>query len=206
LITPMMPHVSAAFLAKVEAMVRAGGVWICAPVTGTRTAEHGLPLDGGLSAVEPLAGVEAEFSFPVTGTGATGEAFGVSAPLAGWCSALRARNSDTRVVGELNCAQAPGRALVTERKVGEGLVVVLGAQPQGEEGAKMLRAMVDHYAARAGVTRRHEVTRGTVVCPRVAEDGRELWIVVNMDGEGGEARLAGREVKVGRFEWRVVNR
>ena len=89
LITPAMPYASPDFLARVEKFVRAGGIWLCAPITGTRAAEHTLPVDAALGAIEKLAGIETVFSFPITGTGATGEAFDCPAPLAGWCCALR---------------------------------------------------------------------------------------------------------------------
>ncbi|OIQ78955.1 beta-galactosidase YesZ [mine drainage metagenome] len=47
LVTPLMPYASPEFLARVERFVRAGGIWICGPVTGTRTGEHTVPTDGG---------------------------------------------------------------------------------------------------------------------------------------------------------------
>jgi beta-galactosidase len=216
LITPAMPYASPEFLARVEKFVRAGGVWVCGPLTGTRTEEHGVPTDAGLGGVEALAGIETVFSYPATGTDATGEAFGVVAPLAGWCSALRSASPDTQVVGNLNTALAPGLALITERKLGDGLVVVLGAQPEGDEGRKLLAALVAHYADRAGV-RRFEATPGTLVCPRRTDDGSTLWIVVNMDGAGGEVRLASSArdaissapimsgaFKLGRYEWAAL--
>ncbi|HVU25172.1 MAG TPA: beta-galactosidase [Opitutus sp.] len=216
LVTPAMPHASAEFLARVEAFVRAGGVWICAPTTGTRTAEHGVPTNAGLGDIEALAGVETVYSYPVTGTDATGEAFGVSAPLAGWCSALRPAGGDTKAMGALNTELAPGLALLTERRLGAGAVVVLGALPEGAPGRRLLAAVMAHYAAQAG-TRRFEVTPGTVVCPRVNDGGDEFWIVVNMDGAGGELRLprpardaltgealAAGAIKLARYEWRAL--
>jgi beta-galactosidase len=206
LITPMMPHVSAEFLARVEAMVRGGGVWICAPVTGTRTAEHTIPLEDGLSNVADFAGVEAEFSYPATGTDAVGEGFGLSAPLAGWCSALRHRIADTRIVGQLKTKLVPGgeSGWLTERTLGGGAVVVIGAQPQGESGRALLEKLVEHYAVRAGVMERYEVSPGTLVCPRRDAAGKKSWIVVNMDGAGGEARVNGKLVKVAGYDWRRV--
>jgi len=206
LITPAMPYASAEFLAKVEAFVRAGGVWICAPVTGTRTAEHTVPTNAGLGAVEALAGVQTVFSYPVTGTDAVGEAFDLSAPLAGWCSVLRATNPDTRVVGKLKTTRVPGGSAgwLTERDLGKGSVVVLGAQPQGEAGRAILEKMIGHYAERAKVDEKYDVTRGTLVCPRVGDSGQKFWIVVNMDGQGGEARLGGQPVKLGAYEWQVI--
>lgn len=206
LITPMMPHASDAFLANVDKFVRAGGVWICAPVTGTRTAEHTVPTEAGLGAIDAFAGVETVFSYPVTGTDARGSAFGLSAPLAGWCSALRAAHPDTRTVGKLETALVPGgeAAWLTERKLGAGLVVVLGAQPEGEAGENVLKRMIAHYADCAGVKEKYEVAPGTLVCPRVQADGAKSWIVVNMDGCGGTARVGGKAVKVDRYAWQAV--
>ena len=189
LITPAMPYVSPAFLARVEEFVRAGGIWLCAPITGTRAAEHTLPTDAALGAIEQLAGIETVFSFPITGTGGTGEAFGHTAPLAGWCSALRPASPDTRIVGPLQSELAPGLALLTERQLGKGAVVVLGALPEGPHGRSLLEKLVAHYAAQAGVTARASSTPGTIVCPRSGPEGKALWIVVNLDGKGGEVNL-----------------
>jgi len=217
LITPVLPYVSPEFLRKVEQFVRAGGVWLCAPTTGTRDAEHTVPTDAGLGAVDAFAGVETVFSFPITGTGSTGRAFGLSSPVAGWCSALRPASLDTKVLGTLRCEQAPGLALLTERKLGRGAVVVLGALPEGTAGEKMLAKVIAHCAARAGVTLRFDATPGTLVCPRVSTDGKKLWVVVNLDGKGGKVRLpadatdalTGKKLpagplKLARYAWRVV--
>lgn len=217
LVTPMMPYVSAEFLAKVEQFVRAGGVWLCAPTTGTRGAEHTVPTDAGLGPVDALAGIETVFSFPITGTGSTGRAFGLTAPVSGWCSALRPTGSSTKVVGTLDSRQAPGLAFLTERRLGRGLVVVLGVMPEGKAGQKLLGKLVDHYARRAGVELRFTATPGTVVCPRTSAAGLQ-WVIVNMDGKGGRVRLPGsatdaisgrREksgpLKLGPYQWRVVD-
>jgi beta-galactosidase len=207
LITPMMPAVTDDFLRRVEVFVQAGGVWICAPVTGTRTSEHTVPTNAALGALEEFAGIETEFSFPVTDTNATGEAFGASAPLAGWCSALRAAHADTRVLGRLKTDRLPGgeSGWLTERKRGAGSVVVLGAQPEGESGRRILNKIVAHYAELAGVQEKYEVTPGTLVCPRTDAKGAKSWVVVNMDGAGGNARVGSEGVKVGAYEWRVVS-
>jgi len=219
LITPFMPYASPGFLERVEAFVRAGGIWICAPLTGTREVEHSVPTDAGLGGVEALAGVETVFSFPITGTQSTGEAFGVQAPLAGWCSALRAVAPETRVIGPLNCPQAPGTAFLTERALGRGKVVVLAADAVGDAGHALREKLVAHYAAVAGVVLRFRVTPGTVVCPRTRSNGGALWLIVNMDGAGGELTLdraatdaftdeaipAGTLV-IPPYGWRVLNR
>lgn len=218
LITPAMPHTSADFLARVEKFVRAGGIWICGPLTGTRTAEHTAPTDTALGALEALAGVEVIFSFPVTGTGALGEMANLRAPLAGWCCALHPTTLDTRVVATLQCPQAPGLALVTERKLERGSIVMLGAMPQGPEGRKFLDQLLERYIEQAGVERFCTNTPGTLVCPRVRENGESFWIVVNLDGQGGEitlprgavdllsgASIGARRLSLGRYEWRVLD-
>jgi beta-galactosidase len=189
LVTPMMPHPPADFLVRVEEWVRAGGVWLCAPVTGTRGPEHTVPLEAGLGPIDALAGVETVFGFPLTGAGAVGEAFGRRAPLTGWCSALRAAHPDTRVHGRLDTALAPGLALITERKLGRGAVILLGAMLEGGAGHELLAALVDHCATMAEISSSPRATSGTLVCPRIRSSGRRAWIAVNLDGAGGTVDL-----------------
>lgn len=45
LLTPFMPHLSAAYLERALAFVRAGGTWIAGPLTGGRTEQHTIPTD-----------------------------------------------------------------------------------------------------------------------------------------------------------------
>lgn len=176
-----------------------------------------MPTDAGLSALDAFAGIETVFSFPITGTGSTGEAFGFTAPVAGWCSALRPASPDTKVVGLLHSEQAPGRAFLTEHKLGRGAVVVLGAWPDGDAGQVMLAKLVTHYAAQAGVTLRFDVTPGTLVCPKVDEQGQRMWVIVNLDGKGGSvrlptaaqdarsgAKLPAAPLQIGRYAWSVL--
>ncbi|OIQ95008.1 beta-galactosidase YesZ [mine drainage metagenome] len=194
LVTPLMPYVSPEFLGRIEQFVRGGGIWICGPVTGTRTAEHTVPLDGGLGAVGKLAGVDVVYSYPISDTGGTGEAFGLKATLGGWCSVLKPASPDTRQVGTIGGEWASGLGFITERRLGAGAIVVIAAQPEGAAGRALLLRVIDHYAAQAGVTERYRTTDGTIVCPRVMGDGTRLWIAVNMDGRGGEITLPGPAV------------
>jgi len=200
LITPMMPSVSAEFLARVEDFVRAGGVWLCAPTTGSRTADHGVPTDAALGAVEKLAGVETVFSFPITSTGATGTAFGQTAPLAGWCAALRPANAATRVLGTLESAQAPGLACLTERSVGAGAVLVLGAMPEGEAGEKLLAELVRYLLQRAGLSP-VKVTPGTLLTPWRTAKGERVSVAVNLDGAGGTLPDGS---SIAPYAWRIL--
>lgn len=106
---------------------------------------------------------------------------------------------------------------LTEHKLGRGAVVVLGAWPDGDAGQVMLAKLVTHYAAQAGVTLRFDVTPGTLVCPRVDEQGQRMWVIVNLDGKGGSVRLptavqdalSGEKLpaaplRIGRYAWSVL--
>ena len=189
LITPAMPAVDDAFLARVRPWIESGGTWIIAPLTGTRTTEHTAQTEAGLGALEALAGVECVFGFPITQTSARGAAFGLSAGLTGWCTALRASAPDTKIIGTIRGALAPGLAFLTERPLGRGTVVVLGVQPDGDDGAKLLDQLVSHYATRAGIKPTLPATPGILVVPRHSADGKALTIVLDFAGQGGEATL-----------------
>jgi len=203
LLTPAMPYVSPEFLARVEAFVRAGGIWICGPGTGCRAVEHSLPTTSALGALEALAGVETVFSFPITGTDATGRAFAREAPLAGWCFALRPVDKKTKILGTLRSEHAPGLAFVTERNVGRGRVVMIGASPEGAAGHKLLSRLIAHYTRAAGL-KPFRVSLGTVVCPRRNAEGSAPAIVVNLDGRGGWVKTGrGRTLKLGAYDWRT---
>ncbi len=217
LLTPALLYVSAEFLAKAEAFVRAGGIWICGPLVGLREREHTVPVDTALGRLATLAGVEAEFSFPVTGTKSTGRVFGEDYKLSGWCSALRPIVADTVVVGTLHSELVTDLAWITERRLGSGSLVLLGAEPGGENGNSFLEKLIQHYTKKAGLAAPYISTRGTIVCPRVHDDQSSSCVLVNMDGEGGEVILPTPKtdalsnlsvpagvLQLGKYEWRVL--
>lgn len=120
------------------------------------------------------------------------------------------------MVGVITEGRTPGRAYVTEQPYGRGAIVMLGSLPAGGEGDKQLCALIEYYASRAGVTRRSDVTPGTIVCPRRGAAG-ELWTLVNMDGLGGSITLprSGQDVltgaaipagplSIGAYEYRLI--
>lgn len=92
------------------------------------------------------------------------------------------------MIGMITEGRTPDLAYLTEQPYGRGAIVMLGSLPSGSEGDKQLCALIEHYAARAGVTRRSDVTPGTILCPRSGAAG-ELWTLVNMDGLGGSVTL-----------------
>lgn len=217
LITPTMPVVDEDFRDRVKQWVENGGIWICGPVTGTRTTEHTVPTSSGLGLVDELAGVTTHFSYPVTGTGATIEALGLTAPLAGWCSAVKPADASTISLGTLHTKLAANDlSILTERPLGKGKVILLSAVPHGESGNQLIGRILMRYAAEAAIESTRS-SRGTLICPRIDHEGRPLWIVVNMDGKGGRFTLSHAatdaikstplelgEIDIKPYEYRVV--
>lgn len=207
LITPAMLAVDAEFLAKVRAWVEAGGTWIVAPLTGTRTPEHTAQLGAGLGEIERLAGIESVFGFPITLTGATGRAFGTESELTGWCMALKPHDGDTTVLGTISGGPADGLAFITERRVGHGRVIVVGAEPFSADRAapSVLDRVVRHAATAAGLQPLAEKPRDLLLVPRRTLDGRRQLVALNLAAhpasftlpQPGTDALTGARVDIG---------
>ncbi|MEI7025352.1 beta-galactosidase [Paenibacillus sp. y28] len=218
LMTPYLPHVPDEFRTRAERFVREGGIWIVGPMTGYRTGEHTVPTTAALGELEALAGVETLYSYPIGDTGSTGHAFGAAAALGRWAHVFDPAESSAQVVGVVQGGPSDEAAFITERRVGQGRIVMLGAAPLGDEGKELIRRLVEHYAGQGDLTLRLDVTPGTLAVPRIARNGAyKLWCLVNMNGKGGEAvlpsggtdALTGETVQAGRlaiqpYEYRMI--
>lgn len=215
LLTPFLPYLSPKYKQQALHFVEQGGIWLVGPFTGGRTEEHTVHTDAALSDLEQLAGVEAVFAYPIDGTAAIGEAFGLSAPLSMWSTVFQALEG-TAAIGSISEGLTPGAAFLTERKRGLGKIVMLGSMPAGDSGDELLRRVIDHYAVESGVTLRTDVTPGTIVAPRYGKDCT-VWVIVNMNGSGGKVTLpqsgtdllrghsiAAGPLSIERFEHRVI--
>ncbi len=191
LVTPAMPYVSSEFAERIIDFVNKGGTWLCGPVTGTRAEDHTVPTDAGLGLVDALAGVRTKFVVPLTNTDAEGEVFGMRVPLSGWAGATEVEGqADSK--GKILTGVAKGLSFLTERRLGKGRIVLLSAQPHGDEGKALVNKIIEHYATQANVRHRFEVSDGTVVGPHRDANNKTLWLAVNMNGEGGRLRLPAR--------------
>ncbi|WP_019635997.1 beta-galactosidase [Paenibacillus fonticola] len=189
LFTPFLPYVSPEYLQRALAFTAKGGIWIAGPLTGGRTKEHTIHTDGGLGELEKWAGVKTVFTYPMEGTGTIGLAFDVSAPLSLWSAVFQPVEGGATVIGSISEGLTPGLAFLTEHRHGDGKIVMLGSMPSGDEGDRLLRQLIRHYANEAMVTVQSDVTPGTIVAPRRGADGQTVWIIVNMDGRGGSVTL-----------------
>lgn len=214
LFTPFLPYVSSAYMQQALQFVENGGIWVAGPLTGGRTEEHTFHTDAALSLLEHAAGVRTAFTYPMDGTGSTGTAFGVNAPLSLWSSVFEP--VEAAAIGLIEGGLSPGLSFLTEYKRGKGKLVMLGSMPEGPDGEEMLRRMIAHYASEAAVTLCTDTTKGTIVAPRQGE-GFVLWVIVNMDGNGGQitlppagidgitgAAVPAGKLEVGAYEYRLI--
>ena len=135
--TPFLPHMDAATLDKAERFVRGGGTWICGPMTGHRTVEHGVPTDFALGDFERRFGVTTRYIAPLHGATADVEGFARQPELAMWGFAFAKRG--LRPLGVIRGGCMDGEVCFAEMTAGKGRLVLLGATPVGESGEELLQ-------------------------------------------------------------------
>lgn len=205
LFTPFVHYVSNDYLQQATKFVEEGGIWIVGPLTGGRTEHHTIHTDAALGKLEQLAGVETLYTYPMDGTETYGEFNGVKAPLSLWSSVFQPTAG--RAVGTIWGGNSDGEAFMTEHRYGKGKIVMLGSLPSGESGDLLLKNLIDHYAKEANVQLKTDVSRGTIVAPRIG-NGETIWVIVNMDGAGGTVSIpdsgidsvTGQQLEEGQYE------
>lgn len=187
LLTPFLPYLSESYMQKAEQFVRNGGIWIVGPMSGYRTEEHTVHTDCCLSNLETLAGVKVQYFYPMSNTGASGRFKHLTAPLILHGCALETNGAD--VMGAVEGGRTPGCAFITEKELGKGKIVLMGAMPdiKIEEGRMLWRSIIEHYADEAGVTDRFTAQSGTTLIYRTGE--YEIITAINGNGEGGRYLL-----------------
>ncbi|MBS4207832.1 beta-galactosidase [Bacillus sp. FJAT-50079] len=193
LFTPFIHYLSKEYIERAQEFVENGGIWIIGPLTGGRTEHHTIHTDAALGLLDEIAGVESLFTFPMDGTGSNGKAFATSAPLGLWSTVFQPLEAKT--IGEVESGIAAGKAFITECVRGKGKIVMLGSLPMEEAGEKLLQKLFVHYAKEANVDLMTDVSKGTIVAPREG-NGKRIWVIVNMNGEGGTVTLPDAAVDV----------
>jgi len=181
--TPYMPCIDDALLAKMEAFVREGGVWVVGPMSGYRTPHHTVHTGACLGKLEALAGVKVVYSFPMT-EGRTRVQLGNGATSLARYWGFAFREDCSRSLGVYVDGPAQGLSCISERTLDKGKVVLLGATLDEEP----LRELLADIVADAGASYTSDATWGTVAVPRQGEK-RAGMVVVNWDGKGGELTL-----------------
>lgn len=184
LLSPFLPYVSEHYLNSALQFVKNGGIWIIGPMTGYRTKDHTVHTDCCLSSLEEITGAKVKYFYPISNTGAAGCFKDMSAPLVLHACALEPK--DAKAVGFINGGLTPDCAFITERMLGRGKVVLIGAFPdiKIEEGRLLWRGIIDHYATEAKIDDRFIADEGTSVIARTGE--YEIITAINGNGGGGE--------------------
>ncbi|MGX7200167.1 beta-galactosidase [Enterococcus nangangensis] len=126
LFVPYLHYVSKALLAKIKTFVAQGGTCVVGPMTGDRTKEHAWPTDNGLGALGEYLDLKDIVEENLAADSVTGKAFGTSFPLAGYSLLFTTQHS----LGEASGEFASGRSFISEKQVGAGRCLYLGALPQ----------------------------------------------------------------------------
>ena len=199
--TPFLPHMDNATLEKAEQFMRGGGTWICGPMTGYRTAEHGVPTDYALGEIERRFECKTKFVAPLHGAVAEVEGFAKAPELAMWGFAFEPQGVTTRGVLRGGCMD--GEVFFAEKPVGKGRLALLGATPVGESGEALLTWIAQTYIMQSGVTRDAIPSSGVELIVRENECGRAL-IAVNMDKISGTVRWKQETVTLEPYETKII--
>ncbi|HEO8421033.1 beta-galactosidase [Niallia sp. FSL W8-0635] len=186
LFTPFIPYLSSEYIQRAIEFVEKGGIWIVGPLSGGRTINHTNHTDCALGELEKQVGVHALFTNPLDGTNTYGEAFGITAELGLWSTIFDTENGEN--IGLIKEGLGAGKAFIKETKKGKGKIIMLGSLPVGQQGEKMIEALIQHYVRQAAIKMEIKTTPGTVMIPRVDKDA-SYYVIVNMDGKTGKVTL-----------------
>ncbi len=180
--SPYMPVLDAAMLGKMETFVRAGGVWIVGPMSGYRTEHHTVHTDVIIGGLEALAGVETAFEIPLEAQGTVGSFGDGRTELGGHGFAFELK--EARSLGAFKNGPGLGLSWITERRLGAGRIILLGAAPSHTVYTRIIERAADGKP----FAHSSDVTWGSAVAPRESESGGG-WVVTNWDGVGGSVTL-----------------
>lgn len=212
--TPFLPNISEQLINRLLEFTENGGCWITGPMTGHRTEDHNVPVNCALGRLEQMLNIETKFLYPMTGTGAVGNAFGVKSELGG-LGAVFQKQTEEHIVGIVEGGLTPGEPFIIEKKIGRGKVILMGAYPVGENGGSMVKEIVRHYAGQLEIRNIFHATAGTVVIRRYGKI--TYYFIINMNGEGGrillesdyldvltQEILPAGAIDIRRYEYRVI--
>jgi len=199
--TPFLPYVDGETLNKAERFMRGGGTWICGPMTGCRTAEHGVPTDYALGELEHRFGFATRYIAPLHGGMADVPGFEAQPELAMWGFAFDSYGLDT--LGSIRGGCLDGEVFLAEKPVGKGKLVLLGATPVGESGEALLRWIAQKYIQQAGITRKAIPSRGVELVERENEHGQAM-IAINMDKTPGTVQWQANTITLAPYETKIL--
>jgi len=180
-LSPMLPIIDDKLLRRMLTFVERGGVWVVGPLSGYRTPDHTVHTEAGLGALDQAAGVETVYSFGLTDSVAA-TCLDQATSVSGWIFSFEPHQAVA--LGCYTAGPAAGQAWLTERTLGKGRLILVGAMPQSDAYQAVIRRAIGPNP----LAHTTDVTWGTIVAPRRGT-GHHVWCVVNWDGKGGAVTL-----------------
>lgn len=199
--TPYLPHMDDETLDKAEQFVRGGGTWICGPMTGYRTVEHGVPTDFALGELERRLGFTTKYIAPLHGAVAEVQGFAQTPELAMWGFAFDAYGLSP--LGYIRGGCMDGEVFLAEKPVGKGKLILLGATPVGESGDALLGWIAEQAIQTCGIGRAAVSSKGVELVERENGHGRAL-IAINMEKTPGTVCRNGETIDLKPFETKII--
>jgi beta-galactosidase GanA len=163
--------------------IEAGGTWVVGPFTDVRDVHGTKPTNAPFVCLEEWAGVFCKYEVPadprelalryVDGTVSQGSL---------WYSGFECR--DAKSLAVYTEGPLEGLSAVTETRVGEGSIILLGTLPS----AKDLQRLMLQAAAQCDIQAAAEATSNVLVVPREGDAGEGL-IVVELENRPGRLAL-----------------
>lgn len=170
---------------RVAEWVRNGGVWLVGPMTDIRNAIGAHYKDREMGMVEELTGITLRYSIPdhedmITASWSDGSAFRGDE----WYQ-LYEGDGESLVTVTGGHSAIVGKSLVMAKKVGKGLVILVGTFPSEED----CRKIVQYALAQSGASF-HETTGDVTVVPRQG-GGHEGLVLVETACEPASCKFEG---------------
>ena len=194
LISPFVFYLEPALAERIRKWVEAGGVWVVGPMTDIRDENGAKFRDRPLGTLESMLNVHWDYSVP-DAESALKCAWSDGTPFESgvWNELYEADGALATVTVSPHSALL-GKAVLLERRIGKGRVLLLGAAP----GRATMRKLLSYAMDLAGVAHGFGDGDAIVVSPRHGDAGEGAFLV-EYAGKGGRVTLpkAGTDILTG---------
>lgn len=144
IVIPYALWVSDELIGRIRDALQAGATVIVGPYSGWRDETLNFHKENALGKLEELAGIKVMYQTSLRGNGVKLSAFGYECAAEGHCAVMPA---DERSLGRIKHGYCDGLSFISENRVLNGKIVLLGSKTSEE----MLSAMIRHYAEECGL-------------------------------------------------------
>lgn len=173
-LTPYLPYATPEFLARMQAHLAGGGIWVVGPYSGYLTGHHTNPTNGLLGDLGELLSLDVRAWTGVRNQ-SVNLADGVVTTALMRAHAFAPAPGD-ELLGTYAGGPLGGLAWGLRRQVGPGTVYVLGSEITDDA-----RRLVHHSILQREGIAMHALSGNVLRIPQVAADGRRAWALINAD-------------------------